>query len=75
MELSTIYLLQGNRYFLFFLHKIIDQNCSKVYRSSSKSPIWFSNMLKNLFSSKKIAHKIYKEFPSSLKYNKFSISV
>lgn len=54
------------------IFRIIDLSCTKKYLYTPKYPLWFSKTLKQLISKKKIAHKVYKRYPTQYNYNQFS---
>lgn len=59
--------------FYEILFDIINSFCHKTCLHTPKHPIWFSKNLKQLIFSKKISsHKIYKQTPNELNYNRFS---
>jgi hypothetical protein len=54
------------------IYKIINTCCQIKTLYLPKHPRWFSHSLKKLIFDKKIAHKIYKQSPTSHNYNNFS---
>uniref|UniRef100_A0A2S2PY62 Uncharacterized protein n=1 Tax=Sipha flava TaxID=143950 RepID=A0A2S2PY62_9HEMI len=72
MVLSNLQINDAVHIFYENIFRIIDFSCPKKYLYTPKYPLWFSTTLKQLILRKKIAHKIYKRYPTQCNYNQFS---